>query len=189
MTTQKANLALRGPLRLAALCAAIAVVFAMAFMAPPASADVEIESFETTSSDTQAGGHPDLSTSFSLKDPGNPEAARNVIFEAPKGVFGNPEATPRCVSVDFALQQCFSSSQVGLITIYANYENEPQLLLGTAPIYNLAVPSSQVATSPSGPDPQHPDHHPGQRPHRRGLRTPLHRVEHHATARRWRRPV
>jgi hypothetical protein len=146
MTTQKANLALRGPLRLAALCAAIAVVFAMAFMAPPASADVEIESFETTSSDTQAGGHPDLSTSFALKDPGNPEAARNVIFEAPQGVFGNPEATPRCVSVDFALQQCFSSSQVGLITIYASYENNPKYLLGTVPIYNLAVPSSQVAT-------------------------------------------
>jgi hypothetical protein len=125
---------------------ALSLIAAMALFASSASASVGIESFTTAGTDTQAGGHPDLSTSFTLKDPGAPEAARNVIFDAPEGVFGNPEAIPRCTSVDFALQQCFPSSQAGLITIRANYENDPNSLLGTAPIFNMAVPPSQVAT-------------------------------------------
>ena len=54
----------------------------------------------------QAGGHPDLSTSFTLDNPGEPEAAQNVIFKAPEGVFGNPNAITQCTSADFALDQC-----------------------------------------------------------------------------------
>ena len=46
----------------------------------------------------QAGGHPDLSTSFTLGSPGEPEAARNVIFRAPEGIFGNPNAVTKCTS-------------------------------------------------------------------------------------------
>jgi hypothetical protein len=117
----------------------------VAIAAPSASATIGIESFTTNGTDPQAGGHPDLSTSFTLEDPGAPEAARNVSFEAPRGIFGNPEAIARCSSVDFALQQCFPSAQAGLITIYAKYENDPKYLLGTAPIFNMEVPSSQVA--------------------------------------------
>ncbi len=127
------------------LATTIAALACFAGFAPSAFGSINIESFTTSSSDTQAGGHPDLSTSFSLEAPGTPEAARNVIFEAPTGVFGNPEAIARCTSVDFALDQCFPSSQAGLITVYANYENDPKFLLGTAPIFNMAVPESQVA--------------------------------------------
>ena len=83
----------------------------------------------------QAGGHPDLSTSFTLGSPGEPEAARNVIFRAPEGIFGNPNAVTECTSADFALDRCPSDSQVGVITVNANYEGEPNYLLGTAPIF------------------------------------------------------
>ena len=55
-------------------------------------------------------------------NPGAPEAAQNVIFNAPEGVFGNPNAITHCTSSDFALDQCPSNSQAGLITVYANYE-------------------------------------------------------------------
>ncbi len=83
----------------------------------------------------QAGGHPDLSTSFTLGSPGEPEAARNVIFRAPEGIFGNPNAVTNCTSADFALDRCPSNSQVGLITVNANYEGSPDFLMGTAPIF------------------------------------------------------
>jgi hypothetical protein len=83
----------------------------------------------------QAGGHPDLTTSFTLGSPGEPEAARNVIFRAPEGIFGNPNAVTQCTSADFALDRCPSNSQVGLITLNANYEGNPDFLLGTAPIF------------------------------------------------------
>ncbi len=84
-----------------------------------------------------AGGHPDLSTSFTLANPGQPEVARNVTFRAPQGVFGNPNAISECASANFALDRCSADSQVGVITVYANYKGIPDYLLGTAPIFSL----------------------------------------------------
>ena len=88
-------------------------------------------------SSQHAGGHPDLSTSFKLADPGSPETARNVIFKAPEGIFGNPNAVTECTPGSFALDRCPSNSQVGVITIYANHNGNPDFLLGTAPIFVL----------------------------------------------------
>ena len=45
----------------------------------------------------RAGGHPDLTTSFTLDEPGVKEAAMNVIFNAPEGVFGNINAVTNCI--------------------------------------------------------------------------------------------
>jgi hypothetical protein len=120
---------------------AAAVVLAISTAAPAAAAE-HIDAFSTTTSTEQAGGHPDLETTFALQSPGEPEAAENVIFNAPEGVFGNPNAITQCTSVDFALDECPSNSQVGLITIHANYEGNPDYLLGTAPIYDLEPGSS-----------------------------------------------
>ncbi len=117
-----------------ALTVALLLSFATAV---PALASEQIESFTTTSSTSQAGGHPDLETSFSLASPGEPEAAQNVTFNSPQGIFGNTNAITRCIPADFALDQCPSNSQAGLITVRANYEGDPNELLGTAPIYNL----------------------------------------------------
>ena len=109
----------------------------LAASAAPAAATEPIESFSSSLSTSQAGGHPDIETSFTLESPGSPEAARNAIFNAPEGIFGNPNAVPRCSSSDYAQQRCPSNTQVGLITINAGYEGDPDHLLGTAPIYDL----------------------------------------------------
>jgi hypothetical protein len=101
-----------------------------------ASASQGIQSFNISPSTTQAGGHPDINVSFSLESPGVPESAQDVIVNTPQGIFGNPNAVSRCSSADFALTQCASSSQVGLITVYANYKGDPNRLLGTAPIFD-----------------------------------------------------
>ncbi len=119
---------------------ALAVALAAVCMAAAPSLALALEpisSFTTTTSTTQAGGHPDLETSFKLSNPGSPEAARNVTFNAPTGIFGNSNAVNHCASADFALDQCPSSSQVGLITIYANYEGDDEDLLGTTPMYQM----------------------------------------------------
>jgi hypothetical protein len=120
-------------------------MLAAALFAASACASEPIESFSSTISTTEAGAHPDIHTSFTLQGPGEPEAARNVLFETPQGVFGNPNAITRCTSADFAQQECPSSAQAGLITIYANYEGIPDDLLGTAPIYDLAPGEDQTA--------------------------------------------
>ena len=69
-----------------------------------------------------------------LENPGDPEAARNVVFNAPTGLFGNPRAVTQCPLVDFALDECSPNSQAGLITLRADYKGNPNYLLGTAPI-------------------------------------------------------
>jgi hypothetical protein len=124
-----------------AVRAAIALavtVLALLALSGQARATVDIESFATTSTDPQAGGHPDLNTSFALASPGEPEAAQTVIFNAPTGVFGNPNAVTRCPSDDFALTQCTPNSQAGLVTVTAKYNGNPNYLLGTVPLYDLA---------------------------------------------------
>ena len=114
-------------------------------LAAPAGAQISIESFTTTSSDSQAGGHPDLTTSFELAEPGITEAAKEVTFEAPEGIFGNPNALSRCTAADFALQQCPVNSQEGLVTIRANYEGDPDFLLGTAPLFDMLPQEGETA--------------------------------------------
>src|SRR5277367_6405337 len=54
----------------AAALSAAAIVMAGAVWLPAAQASEAVTSFTTTTSTTQAGGHPDLSTSFKLASPG-----------------------------------------------------------------------------------------------------------------------
>jgi len=123
----------------------VAVLALAALSATPAMAGEEIASFSVTTSTTAAGGHPDLSTSFTLGSPGAPESARNVTFNAPEGLFGNPNAVTRCIAADFALASCPADSQVGLITVRGNYKGNPNNLLGTAPIFSMIPGASQTA--------------------------------------------
>lgn len=88
----------------AALLAVAACLLASLALSAPAHAAQGIEEFTTTVSTAEAGGHPDLGTSFRLQSPGAPEVARNIVFDAPEGVYGNPSAATRCASVDFALE-------------------------------------------------------------------------------------
>ncbi len=128
-----------------AMLVGLACLLSAAFLATPVQASEGIKSFTTTSSSQQAGGHPDLQTNFVLESPGEPESAKNVIFNAPEGIFGNTNAVTRCAPSDFALDRCPSNSQVGLVTVRANYEGEDDKLLGTAPIYNLAPGEVETA--------------------------------------------
>ena len=120
------------PARLLVLLVALAL--ASAVVAGPAAATEPIQSFGVTTSSTQAGGHPDLGASFTLAEAGQPEAAESVEVNLPEGVFGNPNAVPTCTVADLALFQCPLASQVGTVTVRANYEGDPEFLLGTAPL-------------------------------------------------------
>ena len=126
--------------------AALAASLALALgAAAPAMAELQIESFTTTSSTSQAGGHPDLETSFALEEAGVTEAAMNVTFNAPRGLFGNINAVTNCAPADFALDKCPANAQIGLITVSANYEGNPEFLLGTAPLYDVSPQADQTA--------------------------------------------
>jgi hypothetical protein len=134
------------------LIAFLVAALALAAFAAPAQASIGIENFETTTetvdpaiSDTQAGSHPNLTTVFELEKPGDPEAAKNVTFNAPEGVFGNPNALTRCTASDYALMECPVNSQAGLITIKAKYEGNDEYVLGTAPVFDMAPQTIETA--------------------------------------------
>jgi hypothetical protein len=132
-----------GPAPRRALRAALLVaagLLAATALAAPAQASEGIDSFTTTASNSNAGAHPDFTTTFTLHNPGAPEAAQNVIFNAPEGLFGNPYAITHCTSSDFALSQCPTDSQAGVITVY-----DDSGLLGTAPIFDVDPQGDQTA--------------------------------------------
>src|SRR5262245_33710047 len=110
---------------------AAALLLAMVVAAAPAQANEGIESIQISTSTTQAGGHPNLETAFSLEHAGAPEAAREIAVHLPRGLFGNPNAMEKCTAEDFAFTQCPSDSQVGVITVKANYAGFERTLLGT----------------------------------------------------------
>ncbi len=126
-----------------------AVVAGLVLFVGAASASQTINGYSVGSSTTQAGSHPDLTASFSLEAPGEPEIAKNISVDLPAGVFGNPGAIDRCTSTSFALSQCAAASQAGVVTIYAKYAGNPNFLLGTAPVYNL-VPQGEDETARLG---------------------------------------
>jgi hypothetical protein len=117
-----------------ALVASLATAVALA---APAQASQEIEFFKVTATSTEAGGHPDIRSSFTLPGAGEPEVAKDIEILWPEGVFGNPQAVPRCSSLDYALNQCPSYSQVGWIGVRGLYEGDAFHTFGSAPLYDM----------------------------------------------------
>ncbi len=134
-----------GRVRRAPIALALALIVSAFAGVGTAQATEDIENFATETSTNQAGGHPDLHTTFDLVSPGVPQAAENITVETPEGIFGNPNAVEQCTSVVFAQQECPPTAQVGLITVRARYEGNPSYLLGTAPLYNIEPSEAETA--------------------------------------------
>ena len=92
--------------------------------------------------DTQAGSTPyawsvnlDLPTTLKEGTPRNAGEVRNLEVDLPRGLIGNPTATPRCSRGKFAAEECPASSQVGILTSIFT-ETTPQ----NVRVYNLLPP-------------------------------------------------
>ena len=116
---------------------AIAAVAIGAVLATPVSASPEFLEYSVGSSTQQAGGHPDLNVRMQLENAAEPEVVRDLIFDLPEGVFGNPGAIYKCEAADFAINHCQPGAQAGAVSIVSNYEGVPNTILGTAPVYNM----------------------------------------------------
>jgi len=102
-----------------------------------------IEAVAAEASTTEAGAHPDFTTSISLNHQLNGEnkpisdiRTEDVVVSLPPGLLGNPNAVPRCEMGFFvAVGNCPVDAQVGIAKIAA--ENFGRL---TEPIYSLTPP-------------------------------------------------
>jgi hypothetical protein len=137
--------------------ATVALGLLLGLQAPAAEAAKGIASFTTSSSATQAGGHPDLDTRFEVNTlpDGWPDGyTHSVRVELPPGVVGNPNAVPKCplevisqaaldtsgpVSHgDLVGQRCPQRSQVGIAKIYleGTLENSNSAIFNVEPAAN-----------------------------------------------------
>ncbi len=64
--------------------------------------------------DTQAGGHPDLSLTVTRND--KHQQIRRLDVHLPVGFVANAQAVPRCTQANAAVGNCLASTQVGTIT-------------------------------------------------------------------------
>ncbi len=88
---------------------------------------------------TQAGGHPyKLVTSLALNTASDATGlaatdanVKNIVTELPPGLIGNVDATPRCTSTDLIRYLCPGASQVGIVHVRLDSEED------TLPVYNL----------------------------------------------------
>ena len=111
---------------------AVAALAISVIMVAPAAGAPEFTEFSVNTSDSQAGAHPDLNVRFQLEDETSEEVVRDLQFNLPEGVFGNPGAIFRCEAADFATNHCQPGSQAGIVTIVSTYEGTPGTMLGTA---------------------------------------------------------
>lgn len=102
-----------------------------------------IESADVSLSSIQAGAHADMTITLQLTEKdGQPYAkTRDLSFDLPPGVIGNPQAVPRCSVAELGEtiydSECPVSSQVGITEIKAG-----AILNNTffEPLYNMVPP-------------------------------------------------
>ncbi len=110
-----------------------------------AQASTPIFNFTASPSTTQAGGHPDIFTGWTVGDHSTVDKlggcdcsdAKNFIVNNPTGVIGNPHATPQCTEVDFATDSCPVDTQVGVAAVNAVFK-------WLVPIFNLEPTPNNV---------------------------------------------
>ena len=87
----------------------------------PAIPGEPINSYSVVPSTTQAGGHPDITTTFFYRERAEQNFANtcfcqdpeNITVHLPTGVIGDPHATPYCTAVQISTHLCPPDSQIG----------------------------------------------------------------------------
>lgn len=151
------------PIARRAVAALALVVALLAASAVPALAaefqNYAVASVSASLSTTQAGAHADFTTSFELtQKEGLPYAAtRELTFALPPGVLGNPQAFPRCTSIQLGPQprqsECPQDSQVGVSEVTLGGVQSGTLV---EPVYNMQSPGGDVVARLglfAGPEP------------------------------------
>jgi hypothetical protein len=140
------------------LAALVGALIALAALIPAGAAALEIEpgSFQVESTTSEAGAHPDITTSFSFTKDAEGHAGgtpRNVTVDLPVGLAGYVSEIPTCTPQQLSqpsgvfpfVVTCPAESQVGTAELILNVE-----LLGgptpfKVPIFNMTRDEGQTA--------------------------------------------
>jgi hypothetical protein len=127
-----------------AVLAASGVFASSAAAFEPDPEKYELKSASVSLSDTQAGAHADLTTSFELSSNENQVYAvtRDVAVHLPPGAMGNPQAIPRCSTLQFGgslKTTCPVNTQVGVVKVTLGGDQPGSFV---EPLYNLEPPAN-----------------------------------------------
>jgi hypothetical protein len=150
MTTERIAMIQRWTGLMAALASTISVLL----FAPAASATLlQPGGFAVTTTTSQAGAHPDITTSFSFVADSNgvvSEHQKDVVVDLPPGFVGEPTAVPGCPLATFnsnistGNESCPAGTQVGTATLTATFvPGNPQS--EQVPLYNIVPDAGEVA--------------------------------------------
>ena len=114
-------------------------------------------SFSDTLSNTQAGAHADMMTSFSFNTDGPVTAGgstegqlKDTVVDLPVGFAGDPAATPTCSAAQLNenngfFSHCPLDSQVGTIAVTVGGPAHPESLTLVGPVFNMQPLGGEVA--------------------------------------------
>ncbi|HYH53617.1 MAG TPA: hypothetical protein VD761_05755 [Solirubrobacterales bacterium] len=134
--------------------ALVAVLTALLFVLPSfARADFGIEpgSFEAALSTTQAGAHPDFTTSFrfnTLPNGSSEGSVKEIEVDLPVGLVGNTQNASRCRFSSLTLESiingrfCARTAMVGIAEIEL-WQGEPQMKV--LPVFNMVPEAGEPA--------------------------------------------
>jgi hypothetical protein len=136
-----------------------------------ADAKAVIHSYTSAPSTTQAGGHPDIVTTFEIGSrfteipivPCTCNDPKDVVLHAPAGVIANPHVVSTCAVAEIALFQCSADAQAGVVVlkvfsfvVVPIYRMEPRKgqagLFGFTLPLGLAVPQNIIFNARTGSD-------------------------------------
>jgi hypothetical protein len=111
--------------------------------------------------DTQAGSHPfQLTTTLDFNqtlepgkgtEPSPPALVKNVHFDLPPGLLGDPQATPQCSNLDFStlfvndINLCPSNTAVGAALVTLNEPANAGYITIAVPVFNLTPAPGEPA--------------------------------------------
>ncbi len=102
----------------------------------------------TALSSTQAGAHPDLTTSIAFNTVNAlgslAGAPKDTTDDLPPGFAGDLVDTPSCPAAKFSLSECPVDTQVGITTLGLNSQGKGEILY-LEPVYNLSPNPGEVA--------------------------------------------
>src|ERR1700693_2902550 len=106
----------------------------------PASFGLAEGSFRTALSTTQAGAHPNLTTSFAFNSSSTISPAgqvKDVNVDLPPGIVGSATAVPKCSMSDVQADRCPSDAMVGVATVAVDFAGGLTRLTVAEPVYNI----------------------------------------------------
>jgi hypothetical protein len=123
--------------------AALAVLLALAAVAPSRAHAIGVSSLSLTSADPSAGAHSNFTLNVAFSNAN--DDLKDVTVNLPTGLLGNPRAVPQCTEAQLQGDACAANTEVGTTSVMAQAAGLPLDVPSAGTVYNIVPPSNKPA--------------------------------------------